>query len=146
MTDLPATAWFCVKSRPRQEAVAERNLRSLGEVEVVLPRLRRTRRGHDKNKVVVEPLFPGYLFLRFDPAELTASVRGTRGVLHLVTQGGRAVEVAPKVIADLLALGPDATLSLLDEEPQVVVVVGWGGLSPGVPGGNGVDVEVEGAG
>ena len=119
MTDLPATAWFCVKSRPRQEAVAERNLRSLGEVEVVLPRLRRTRRGHDKNKVVVEPLFPGYLFLRFDPAELTASVRGTRGVLHLVTQGGRAVEVAPKVIADLLALGPDATLSLLDEEPQV---------------------------
>ena len=25
----------------------------------------------------------------------------------------------PKVIADLLALGPDATLSLLDEEPQV---------------------------
>ena len=64
-------------------------------------------------------LDPGYLFLRFDPAELTASVRGTRGVLHLVTQGGRAVEVAPKVIADLLALGPDATLSLLDEEPQV---------------------------
>ena len=40
-------------------------------------------------------------------------------LIALNKQGGRAVEVAPKVIADLLELGPDATLSLLDEEPQV---------------------------
>jgi len=119
MSDLPTPAWYCVKSRPRQEAVAARNLRALGEVEVLFPRLRRTRRGQAKNQLVVEPLFPGYLFLRFDPAELSASVRGTRGVLHLVSQGGRAVEVPGKVISDLRALGPDATLSLLDELPQV---------------------------
>lgn len=119
MSDAPAPAWFCVKSKPRQEAVAVRNLRALGDVEVVFPRLRRTRRGHDHNKVVVEPLFPGYVFLRFDAAELQTSVRGTRGVLHLVSMAGRAVEVAPKVIDDLRALGPDATLTLLDEAPQV---------------------------
>ena len=119
MSDAPAPAWFCVKSKPRQEAVAVRNLRALGDVEVVFPRLRRTRRGHDQNKVVVEPLFPGYVFLRFDAAELQTSVRGTRGVLHLVSMAGRAVEVAAKVIDDLRALGPDATLTLLDEAPQV---------------------------
>jgi transcriptional antiterminator RfaH len=112
-------AWFCVKAKPRQEAVAARNLRALGEVEVLLPRLRRTRRGHDRNKLVVEPLFPGYLFLRFDAAELQTSVRGARGVLHLVSQGERAVEVAAKVIDDLRALGPDATLTMLDEEPRM---------------------------
>ena len=99
MTDLPATAWFCVKSRPRQEAVAERNLRSLGEVEVVLPRLRRTRRGHDKNKVVVEPLFPGYLFLRFDPAALRDQVQDAAGAADRGRQLGR-VEAQEEVAGE----------------------------------------------
>lgn len=114
----PAT-WFCIKSKPRQEGVAVRNLRALGGVEVVFPRLRRTRRGHEKSKVVVEPLFPGYLFLRFDPEELHGSVRSTRGVLHLVSRDDRPVEVDESVIEELRALGPDATLSMLDEELKV---------------------------
>ena len=105
MTDQPAAAWFCVKSKPRQEAVAARHLRSLGPVELVFPRVRRTRRGHDKNREVVEPLFPGYLFLRYDPAELNGSVRSTRGVLHLVAKNGQPVEVDQKVIDELLAKG-----------------------------------------
>ncbi len=116
MTDSPARTWFCVKSKPRQEAVAVRNLRALGDVELVFPRVRRTRRGHDRNREVVEPLFPGYVFLRFDPAELQGSVRSTRGVLHLVAKAGRPVEVDDAVVAELLALGPDAILSALDEE------------------------------
>jgi transcriptional antiterminator RfaH len=119
MTEQPAHAWFCVKAKPRQEAVAVRNLRALGAVELVFPRIRRTRRGHDKNREVVEPLFPGYLFLRYDPAELHGSVRSTRGVLHLVAKNGLPVAVDQKVIDELLALGPDAILSALDEELQV---------------------------
>lgn len=111
MTDQPALAWFCVKAKPRQEAVAVRNLRALGPVELVFPRIRRTRRGHEKNREVVEPLFPGYLFLRYDAAELIGSVRSTRGVLHLVAKNGQPVEVDVKVINELLALGPDAILS-----------------------------------
>lgn len=118
MTDQPA-AWFCVKSKPRQEAVAVRNLQALGEVELVFPRVRRTRRGHDRNREVIEPLFPGYVFLRFDPAELQGSVRSTRGVLHLVAKDGRPVAVDDQVIAELRALGPDGILSALDEELQV---------------------------
>ena len=68
---------------------------------------------------MVEPLFPGYLFARFDPAELQATVRGTRGVLHLVSRDGRPVDVDAAVIAELNALGPDAVLSMLDEELKV---------------------------
>lgn len=116
----PAPApWFCIKAKPRQENVAVRNLRALGEVEVVFPKLRRTRRGHEKNKVVVEPLFPGYVFLRFDPQEYHGSVRSTRGVLHLVSRNDRPVEVDASVIEELRALGPDATLSMLDEELKI---------------------------
>ena len=116
MTDSPESVWFCVKSKPRQEAVAERNLRALGAVELVFPRVRRTRRGHAKNREVVEPLFPGYLFLKFDPAEFQGSIRSTRGVLHLVTKNGQPVSVDVKVIAELRALGPDGILSAMDEE------------------------------
>lgn len=119
MTPPPAPTWFCVKSKPRQEAVAARNLRALGEVELVFPRVRRTRRGHDRNREVVEPLFPGYLFVRFDPAELQGTIRSTRGVLHLVEKEGKPVRVDEAVIAELRALGPDGILSALEEELAV---------------------------
>jgi len=115
----PAPTWFCVKSKPRQEAVAARNLLALGEVELVFPRVRRTRRGHDRNREVVEPLFPGYLFVRFDPAELQGTIRSTRGVLHLVEKEGKPVRVDEAVIAELRALGPDGILSALEEELAV---------------------------
>lgn len=119
MSTPAASPWFCLKSKPRQENVAVRNLRALGGVEVVFPRLRRTRRGHEKNKVVVEPLFPGYVFLRFEPEEYHGPVRSTRGVLHLVSRNDRPVEVDASVVDELRALGPDAVLSMLDEELKV---------------------------
>jgi transcriptional antiterminator RfaH len=119
MSEIPPATWFCIKSKPRQEAVAVLNLRALGEVEIVFPRLRRTRKGHDKNRVVVEPLFPGYIFVKFDPEELHGPVRNTRGVLQLVSRNGRPVDVDASVITELLALGPDATLSMLDEELKI---------------------------
>lgn len=119
MIDAVGPTWFCIKTKPRQEAVAVHNLRAVGVGELVFPRLRRTRRGHDKNKVVVEPLFPGYLFARFDPMEFQSAIRSTRGVLHLVSREGKPVDVEQAVIDELNALGPEATLSLLDAEPKV---------------------------
>jgi transcriptional antiterminator RfaH len=119
MTEVPATVWFCIKTKPRQEAVAERHLRALGEIEILFPRLRRTRRGHSQNKVVLEPLFPSYFFIAFDPTEKQNAVRSTRGVLQLVSRNQQPVVVAPEVIAELRALGPEATLSILDEELKV---------------------------
>jgi transcriptional antiterminator RfaH len=116
MNETSTAQWFCIKSKPRQEAVAAKQLQNLGEVEIVFPRVRRTRRGHEKNQVVVEPLFPGYLFIKFMPEDYHGSVRSTRGVLHLVSKNGQAVAVDPKVITELQALGPEGILSLLDAE------------------------------
>lgn len=119
MTDASQPSWFCLKSKPRQETVAVQHLRSLGGIEVVFPRLRRTRRGHEKNKVVIEPLFPGYIFVRFIPEESQGSIRSTRGVLHLVTRNGRPVDVEPAVIDEMNALGPEGILSMLDAELKI---------------------------
>lgn len=116
MSDTSTAHWFCLKSKPRQEAVAARHLKNLGEVEIVFPRVKRTRRGHEKNQLVVEPLFPGYLFAKFIPEDYHGAVRSTRGVLHLVSKNGKAVEVDPKVITELQNLGPEGIFSILDSE------------------------------
>ena len=119
MTEAAGPTWFCIKAKPRHEAVAVQNLRAIGIGELVFPRLRRTRRGHEKNKVVIEPLFPGYVFARFDPMEFQSTIRSTRGVLHLVSREGKPVDVEQTVIDELNALGPDAILSMLDAELKV---------------------------
>jgi len=119
MSDSTENYWFCLKSKPRQEAVAVRNLKAVGEIEVFFPRIRRTRRGHEKNKEVIEPLFPGYIFVKFNPEDSQGAVKSTRGVLHLVSKGGKAVDVDNKVIDELKALGPEGILSMLDEELKV---------------------------
>ena len=119
MSDSTENFWFCLKSKPRQEAVAVRNLRAVGEIEIFFPRIRRTRRGHEKNKEVIEPLFPGYIFVKFNPEDSQGTVKSTRGVLHLVSKGGKAVDVDNKVINELKALGPEGILSMLDEELKV---------------------------
>ena len=119
MSDSPENFWFCLKSKPRQEAVAVRNLKAVGNIDIFFPRIRRTRRGHEKNKEVIEPLFPGYIFVKFNPEDSQGTVKSTRGVLHLVSKNGKAVDVDHKVIDELKALGPDGILSMLDEELKV---------------------------
>jgi transcriptional antiterminator RfaH len=119
MSDSPENFWFCLKSKPRQEAVAVRNLKAVGDIDIFFPRIRRTRRGHEKNKEVIEPLFPGYIFVKFNPEDSQGTVKSTRGVLHLVSKNGKAVDVDHKVIDELKALGPDGILSMLDEELKV---------------------------
>jgi len=119
MSENAENFWFCLKSKPRQEAVAVRNLKAVGEIEIFFPRIRRTRRGHEKNKEVIEPLFPGYIFVKFNPEDSQGSIKSTRGVLHLVSKGGKAVDVDHKVIDELKALGPEGILSMLDEELKV---------------------------
>ena len=123
MSDSPENFWFCIKSKPRQEAVAVRNLKAVGDIDIFFPRIRRTRRGHEKNKEVIEPLFPGYIFVKFNPEDSQGTVKSTRGVLHLVSKNGKAVDVDHKVIDELKALGPDGILSMLDEELKVGVKI-----------------------
>lgn len=109
--------WFCVRCKPRQERVAAGQLATLEGVDLLFPRVRRRRKGKDGSREVTEPLFPGYLFAAFDPAELGAAVGHTRGVLHLVRKAGRAVDVEPKVVAELQALGPGGVLDALEPLP-----------------------------
>src|SRR5579883_1576830 len=73
-------AWYCIRSKPKHEHIAARNLRRLRQVEVFNPRFRLrkiTRRGP---AWVTESLFPNYLFVRFPFHQMLDEVRFTHGV------------------------------------------------------------------
>jgi transcription antitermination factor NusG len=62
----PETAWFALSVTPRKEKVTARTLRAMG-YEDFLPLYSVKRRWSDRIKTVEFPLFPGYVFSRFNP-------------------------------------------------------------------------------
>src|SRR5262245_62089652 len=62
------SSWYALYVRSRFEKVVATNLRGRG-YEEFLPLYRRSGRLADRIKVLEFPLFPGYVFSRFNPAK-----------------------------------------------------------------------------
>jgi transcription antitermination factor NusG len=78
------TFWYALHVRTRFEQTVARNLRAKG-YEEFLPLYRRVHRWSDRTKEVELPLFPGYIFCKFDPQNrlpilLTPGVNGVVGI------------------------------------------------------------------
>jgi transcriptional antiterminator RfaH len=94
-------AWYCVRTQPKHEHIAAAGLVKNLELEVFHPRLRlerSTRRGVVR---VVEPLFPGYLFVHCSLSECLNEIRYVNGVSSLVHFGTRISTVPDEVIYEL---------------------------------------------
>jgi transcriptional antiterminator RfaH len=100
----PATsAWFLVRSKPRQEAVALANLARQG-FESYLPLFAAEKLVRRKSTVVQEPMFARYLFVRLDTSgngQSWSPIRSTVGVSELVCFGSRPARVDDALIATL---------------------------------------------
>jgi len=95
------TAWYCVRTQSKREAVAAGQLELLGGVEVFAPRIR-FRRNTKRGKVwFEEALFPGYIFARFDFQTLFRRVSSTVGVRGLVRFRGDCAIVPDWMIETL---------------------------------------------
>lgn len=95
------TAWYCARTKPKHEHIAASNVRQRLNLEVFHPRLRMqraTRRGVVR---VVEPLFPGYIFVRCAIEEVSNEIRHTNGISSLVHFGCRVPAVPDAVIGEL---------------------------------------------
>ena len=80
--------WYAIHTKPKQEGRAHSNLRARG-VETFTPRVgerRYTPAGHVKNEI--KPLFPQYIFARFDASRMLHQVCFTRGIHSVVRFGG----------------------------------------------------------
>ena len=99
--------WYAVYCKPKQDERAEVELLNQG-FEVFRPRIRSRRRTRQRYRVVVESMFPRYLFVHLDDHDQDWSpIRSTRGVTGLVRMGG-CVPVVPSAVIDALRSRADA--------------------------------------
>jgi len=112
-------AWFCVRSRTREEHIAASSLRRLEGMEVVNPRIR-FRRPTVRGPVwVTESMFPGYIFARFNLRESLDVVRYTFGVAGVVHFGIFWPIVPDEVIDGIRAVVGEEEVRLVEPALQV---------------------------
>src|SRR5260370_37708880 len=94
----PTGSWFCLRGQPKREHIAAACLRQISEIEVFCPRLR-FRKPTTRGPVwFVEPMFPGYLFARFDYAAFNRQINQSPGVSGLVRFGDRLARLLERRI------------------------------------------------
>ena len=71
--------WYILSIKPKQEQTVIRNMDTLG-VETYFPLYRKKKKIKKTKTHVIAPLFPGYLFCRFEFDKHYQKVRYTRGV------------------------------------------------------------------
>jgi len=96
------TPWFALQTKPRNEKQVERLLTHKG-YECCLPTYQQKRRWSDRIIDVELPLFPMYIFCRFNPSAIGKAI-ATPGVTRIVGFGGRHAEVEVEEIEALQLL------------------------------------------
>ena len=112
--------WYVVRTKPRQEAVAEANLLRQGYA-AYLPRLKVLRRIRRQQVSRLEPMFPQYLFFRPGrEGQSIAPVRSTLGVLGVVRFGIEPAELDAKKLDAILALELRQNQASIEELSAIV--------------------------
>jgi transcription antitermination factor NusG len=93
--------WFALQIRSRWEGTTAALLRGKG-LETLLPTYTTKRKWSDRFKVVEAPLFPGYVFCRFD-VHNRLPVLITPGVISVVGRGKTPIAVDEKEILSIQA-------------------------------------------
>jgi transcription antitermination factor NusG len=110
--------WFALQTTPRNEKQVERLLTHKG-YECCLPLYRQKRRWSDRVIEVELPLFPMYIFCRFNSSAIGKAI-ATPGVTRIVGFGGRSAEVKIEEIEALQLLSQSSLL----REPWAYIPTG----------------------
>src|SRR5215475_10475004 len=122
-----AHPWFALQTRPNNERKVERLLKQKG-YECFTPTYRLKRKWSDRVVEIDFPLFPGYVFCRFNTSALGKAI-STQGVTKVVGFGGTPAEVAREEVEALQLLIrsrllrepwkylPDGTMVLVETGP-----------------------------
>jgi transcriptional antiterminator RfaH len=95
-----APRWYVIRTKPKQEDRADHNLRVL-RVETFAPKLRESRckQGTGEQAYVIKPLFPRYIFARFDIHLALRKICFARGIHSVVSFGDGPTPVDENIIA-----------------------------------------------
>ena len=95
--------WYVVHTQARAEDRAQWHLRNQG-FDCFVPRCRKVRRHARKTDTVLEPLFPRYMFARFDmDASRWLAINSSRGVVSLLGDGKRPLPISDDFVEKLMA-------------------------------------------
>ncbi|HEX5412996.1 MAG TPA: UpxY family transcription antiterminator [Terriglobia bacterium] len=128
-------AWFAVHTRSKCEKKVASQLDEL-QIKCFLPITKEIRTWSDRRKVIDQPLFPGYVFVRI-PSEdrVRVSVLRTSGVVSFVGVQGQGIPIPDPEIENVQAL----LSSRIPFEPYPFLCVGQkvrirGGYLDGIEG------------
>lgn len=109
--------WYAVEVQPQAERRAQENLLRQG-FENFCPRVKKIRSHARRKELVLAPLFPGYLFVRFDKMRHQwRSINGTLGVRRLVSADPGRPQAMPDAAIQLLISRCDPGTGCLSDEP-----------------------------
>ena len=91
--------WYVVHTKSRQEERVNSNLRAWG-VETLHPKVRKRRYNQFTGAPlhITQPLFPRYIFAKFNAAKQLSKIWFTRGVHDVVCFGGNPISVDDDII------------------------------------------------
>jgi transcriptional antiterminator RfaH len=104
--------WYVIYTKPKQEDRVEESL-TRASVEVFNPKLRRKKPSRSKYNRITRPLFPNYLFAKFDPSRQYHMIKYMRGVSSIVGNRGSPWPVSEEMI--------DIIKSRMNDEGLIVI-------------------------
>jgi transcription elongation factor/antiterminator RfaH len=107
--------WYVVQTKPGNEHRVETNLFNQ-EIEVFLPLLETFQYSNGKMVQKIKPLFPNYLFAKFDINLHYYKVKWTRGVNKILGNGDGPTPISGKVVETIKEQTGKDNLVKLEEE------------------------------
>lgn len=102
-TELDGENWFVIQTKVREEDRALFHLQEK-DVEVYLPMLEAMLFHARRRRVVHKPLFPSYLFARFDAGNMLDKVRWTKGVVRILLDSVHPVPLSDEIIEGIKSM------------------------------------------
>lgn len=100
--------WYCIHTRPKKESRVASYLSDELGLESYYPRLKQHRTIRRVRRLVIGPLFPRYLFCRFDLASELRAVKYAPDIIEVVTFGADPAQVDPQIIGQLKSWAGDS--------------------------------------
>ena len=120
-------SWYAVNTKAQCEVSARASLDRLG-VEVFLPMMREREVLRGKRGPMISPLFPRYLFAKFDVSSHLRAVTYARGVKSIVTFGSGPSMVDETIIQAIRSQATDGVIELSEDRfssGQIVRIQEW---------------------
>ncbi len=89
--------WYAIQTKSKQEDLVAYYLSQLG-MEILNPKQMKEKFVWGRPKIVTEPLFPGYMFAKFNPARFLHTIQYTRGVRKVLHFGMTLLRIEEEII------------------------------------------------